>query len=69
MHGPSSYDDRRGAKELAARWRAGNLLVIARRWIEPQGYAASLPRIPAALRRPLSSEKRTLNTQREPFRF
>jgi hypothetical protein len=35
-----------GDEKFAACWRAGNLLVIARRWIESQGSAARLPRVP-----------------------
>jgi hypothetical protein len=35
-----------GDEKFAARWRAGNFLVIARRWMEPQCSPASLPRIP-----------------------
>jgi hypothetical protein len=35
-----------GGRKFAACWRVGNLLVIARRWIEPQGSAAHLPRVP-----------------------
>jgi hypothetical protein len=30
-----------GDEKFAARWRAGNFLVIARRWMEPQCSAAT----------------------------